>query len=170
MRRAWVSGRFAVPFWGLVLGVVLAGPALAADGVYKTVGPDGKVTYSQTPPVEGKAQKKLEFSHAPASPLPPEVLKFQREIQQSIAQKEKDALPPPGVGLRLFTAKWCGYCTQAKGYLKQRAVAFQEIDIDTAAGMVEFSRLGKGGVPLLTGQNLQLRGFSADAYAAALAR
>ena len=80
---------------------------------------------------------------------------------------------PPGQNAAFEEAIQRGLRTvvsQAKGYLKQRAVAFQEIDIDTAAGMVEFSRLGKGGVPLLTGQNLQLRGFSADAYAAALAR
>lgn len=144
--------------------------AAAAQQVYKVVGPDGKVTYSQTPPPPGsKLEKTLEFQELPSTPMPDYVLKFRQELEKSIDAKQKAQAEAPQA-LRLFTAKWCGYCRQAKGWLSQRGMAFQEVDIETPGGMAEFARTGgRRSVPLLIGPGLRLQGFSADGYAQALA-
>ena len=71
--------------------------------------------------------------------------------------------------LRLFSAQWCGYCRQAQAWLAANQVPYQNLDIDTREGMAEFVRSGKkGGIPLLLGPNVEVRGFSAGAYRAAL--
>ncbi|MGA2482179.1 MAG: glutaredoxin family protein [Candidatus Acidiferrales bacterium] len=35
-----------------------------------------------------------------------------------------------GTPIILYTTAWCGDCHQAKAFLKQRSIAFREIDID----------------------------------------
>jgi hypothetical protein len=44
----------------IFFGCALASAAIHADTVYRSVGPDGKVTYSQRPPAEGKIDKTLD--------------------------------------------------------------------------------------------------------------
>ena len=154
--------------WLLALGLA---SAHAGDAVYKTIGPDGKVIYSQTPPTQGKLDKKMNFEHLPATPLPAHVLQFRAEMERSLAQRQAQANAPVPAGLRLFSAKWCGYCRQAQSWLAAQQVPYQTLDIDTPEGMSEFVRTGnKGGVPFLLGPGVSLRGFSAPAYAAALGK
>jgi glutaredoxin-like YruB-family protein len=31
--------------------------------------------------------------------------------------------------VKLYTRKWCGWCLDAKEYLKERGISFQEIDV-----------------------------------------
>lgn len=159
--------------WALALALGLALPlaATAVDKVYKTIGPDGQVIYSQTPPaqVPGQVEKQMEFRNLPATALPDYVLKFRAEMERNMAQKASQAAAPPGNGLQFFTAKWCGYCKQAQAWLNANGVAYQALDIDTPQGMTAFVRTGhKVAVPLLVGPNVKLQGFSAQAYAAAL--
>lgn len=170
MKRATaVTCRATVLGW---CGLLAAAPvAMAGDAVYKSIGPDGKVTYSQAAPVDAKLERKMEFSHAPASALPASVLKFRQEMERSINAKYREATAPPTAALRLVTARWCGYCRQARAYLTAHAVPFQELDLETPAGMADYVRAGgKGGVPLLLGPNLRLQGYTQAYYDAALAR
>lgn len=156
---------------GLAIGLALPLAAVAADKVYKTIGPNGQVIYSQTPParVQGQVEKQMEFRNLPATALPDYVLKFRAEMERSMAQKVAQADAPSGNELRFFTAKWCGYCKQAQAWLNANGVAYQALDIDTPQGMTAFVRTGhKVVVPLLVGPNVKLQGFSAQAYAAAL--
>jgi len=143
----------------------------ANDKVYKSVGPDGKVVYSQTPPAQGRVEKQLSFDHLPATALPDYVLKFRAEMERNIALKQQPHAPAHANQLRLFTARWCGYCRQAQAWLAGRGIAHVTLDIDTPQGMTEFVRsgAGKGGVPLLVGPQVRVQGYSAAAYQAALA-
>jgi glutaredoxin len=151
----------------LVLSIAaLASGGAAAQGtdtVYRSVGPDGRVTYSQSPPASGKVDRKLEFEKLPATPLPAYLLQFRQDVSQAAV-----AAAPPPQGLRLYSATWCGYCRQARAWLQANGQAFQEVDIDQPAVLAEFRQRGNGGVPLLVGPNLSVRGFRAEAYAAAL--
>lgn len=154
-----------------VIGVALPLAALASDKVYKSVGPDGKTVYSQTLPAQnqGRVEKQLEFRHLPATALPDYVLKFRAEMERSMASKAEADAAAPAAGLRLFMAKWCGYCRQAQAWLGTHGVAYQALDIDTPEGMTAFVRTGnKVAVPLLMGPGVKLQGFSAQAYAGAL--
>ena len=159
--------------WLFLLGVAVALPLTAwtSDKVYKSVGPDGRIVYSQTPPEQsqGRVEKQLEFRHLPATALLDYVLKFRAEMERNMASKTQGDAAPPAAGLRLFMAKWCGYCRQAQAWLGANGVAYQALDIDTPEGMTAFVRTGnKVAVPLLVGPGVKLQGFKASAYAAAL--
>lgn len=154
----------------LLLAIACCGAtAQGRDTVYKSVGPDGKITYSQAAPDDRSKAQKLEFQQLPSSPLPDYVLKFRQEVERNAGARPAAA---PATGLRMFSAAWCGYCKEARKWLLAHGVAYQELDIDTPAGMAEFARSssGKGGVPLLVGPNVRLQGFSAGAYASALGK
>jgi glutaredoxin-like YruB-family protein len=54
--------------------------------------------------------------------------------------------------VKLYTRKWCGWCVDAKDYLKEHGIPFQEIDVgcDSAADE-EMQRLsGQRYVPTIT--------------------
>jgi glutaredoxin 3 len=54
--------------------------------------------------------------------------------------------------VKLYTRKWCGWCVDAKDYLKEHGIPFQEVDVgrDPAADE-EMQRLsGQRYVPTIT--------------------
>lgn len=164
-----MPGRVAA--WAVACLVVLSPAVHASDKVYKSVGPDGKVVYSQTPPAEGRLDKQMQFEQLPTTPLPDYVLKFRADMERNIALKQLPAADAPQK-LTLFNARWCGYCRQAQGWLAAQGITYVSMDIDTPDGMAAFvrARAGKGGVPLLLGPGVRVQGYSAQAYQAALAK
>lgn len=146
----------------------VAAPSFAAT-VYKTVGPDGKVVYTDQPPANTKESgtKTLDIKDEPSSPLPASVLKYQEQLKRSANKRVQE--PPRQMSASatpvLFSAQWCGYCRRAKAYLQQKGIAFQEQDIDTESGMQAFVAAGGGrGVPLLVVNGAVTRGFSEASY------
>lgn len=140
----------------------------AADAqiLYKSVGPDGKVVYSDKPPASGKIDKTLDVQALPNTAIPPQTLK---ELEQ-LKRDGKVQTAAPGAGLVLFSASWCGYSRQAKAHLAQRAVSYREYDIDTPEGKAAFVQAGGGrGVPLLIKNGDRVRGYSREGYEALLA-
>lgn len=94
---------------GLVLALV-AGSCSPAWALYKVVGPDGKVTYTDRAPVNQPSQhisKGGVVSSGPALPY---------ELKQAAARY-------PVV---LYTMPECGLCDQARTHLKSRGVPFTE--------------------------------------------
>jgi glutaredoxin len=142
-------------------------PALVhADTVYKTIGPDGRVIYSQQPPADGKVAKEFTFANLPATPLPESVVRYRNELQKSMQNrlagnsKRLDTSEPV-----LLMAQWCGYCRQAKGYLAEKGIRYKEYDIDTEAGMRALIEAGSGrGVPVMLWNDKKVQGFSRAAY------
>jgi len=100
-----------------------------AETLFKVVGPDGKITYTDRPPADGKSTTTLRFADAPSTPLPDAVLKYQAALQKSMQSRLSQAKKADAIGATtLFSAVWCGYCTRAKAYLqaersKRRAAA-----------------------------------------------
>jgi mycoredoxin len=45
---------------------------------------------------------------------------------------------PESTTIRIYTTPWCPDCHRAKSFLKQRGVAFEEINIEQAEGAAEF--------------------------------
>lgn len=135
-----------------------------AETLYKTIGPDGRIEYTDRPPADGKAAKTLNFADLPATPLPESVLRYREQLQKSmhkrLANAGKSAAEP-----QLFTAVWCGYCRKAKAYLAERGLAYREHDIDTADGQLAFAQAGSAsGIPLLLVGEQRVQGFSVSAY------
>lgn len=137
----------------------------AAETLYKSIGADGRVIYSDHPPADAKVQKTLTFSNLPASPLPEAVLRYRQQLQQSTGNRQTSPAARFSGNIQLFTAAWCGYCKKAKAYLAEKKISYQEYDIDTDAGRQAFGEAGNAsGIPLLLWQGKQLQGFSRGSY------
>lgn len=146
--------------------VFLAATTAQADTLYKVVGSDGKVTYTDRPAAEGNSVTALRFANAPSSPLPDSVLKYQAELQKSMQGRLAQAGKQDSTGTpALFVATWCGYCTRAKAYLQGKGIRYREYDIDTAdGGRAYFEAGGRKGVPLLVAGDKRQQGFSEGSY------
>lgn len=136
-----------------------------AQQLYKSIGPDGKVVYSDRPPAEGRVEKTMKLQEAPTSALDARSNSYVEQLRRLRASTP--VLPPPEDTV-LFSAKWCGYCKLAKAYLAGRSIPFREVDIDTHAGLAAFAGAGGNkGIPLLVKGSTRIQGFSEDSYAAA---
>lgn len=145
-----------------VAWLVVLEPAMA-ETLYKTIGPDGRVEYTDRPPADGKAAKTLNFADLPATPLPDSVLRYREQLQKGMQNRLANAGKRGGV--QLFSAAWCGYCRKAKSWLDGRGIAYTEHDIDTPDGGMAFAQAGSAsGIPLLLAGDQRVQGFSAAAY------
>lgn len=153
-RHSWRRATLAV-----LLPMLLAAGATMAGSMYKSVGPDGRIVYSDAPPASGRVQKTLQFESAPSSPLPAIYVDALRRLRA-------EAAPPTTTGdVVLYSAVWCGYCKKAKAYLAGKGIAYREVDIDTNDGMAAFAQVGGGkGIPLLLAGGQRIQGFSTSAY------
>ena len=117
MARPLSAVRVHAPARALVpaLLLVLSGVSLPAWSAYKVVGPDGKVTYTDRPPVDGAAQPVRGGNAGAAQPELPYAL------QQVVSRYP----------VRLFTGKNCAPCDAARDMLKTRGVPFTETTVDT---------------------------------------
>jgi glutaredoxin len=160
----------------IVLAAAALAAAAAASGqvLYKSIGPDGKVSYTDRPPAQGSVEKTLKIDDLPNTALPTKTLAELEQLRQKAAKGAAQASttaagkgdsPPVVSGVTLFAASWCGYCRKARAYLAQKQVAYQEVDIDTPDGKMAFVQAGgQGGIPLLLARGRKLRGFSEPAY------
>lgn len=163
-----MNARLTLLLLALAMACVALAPPANAETLYKSVGPDGRVEYTDRPPADGKAAKTLNFADLPATPLPESVLRYREQLQKSMQNRLANAGKPDG-GAQLFTAVWCGYCRKAKAYLAERGIAYREHEIDTPDGQIAFARAGNAsGIPLLLVGEQRVQGFSAAAYDAAL--
>ena len=53
------------------------------------------------------------------------------------------------MGYKLYTSKSCGYCADARQYLRERGISFTEISTDNPSGSKEADRLGIKYMPTL---------------------
>lgn len=137
----------------------------SADTVYKVVGPDGVVTYSDKPPSDRTRTDTLEFRNLPSSPLPAEVLRFREQLEKSAQGRITAARAPRAGDVALFTANWCGHCKRAKAHLAAAQITYTEYDIENVDGMRAFIGAGgTGGVPLLVAGDKRVQGYSLAAY------
>ena len=143
------SGLKALLALALVAGS-LASPLLQAQQVYRIVGPDGKVTFSdRPPPVSASDAKTTEATTSGAGSAVAARLPY--ELRQV-------ALKYPVV---LYTAENCAPCTAGRAMLTSRGIPFSEKTVTTAADSEALQRLsGETSLPVLTIGSQQLKGFS----------
>lgn len=125
--------------------LVAAGWALAQP-IYRSVGPDGRVTFSDRP---------LGTTSAPAGSAPP-------------AQASAPALPyalqqvSNRFPVTLYAGPNCAPCDSARQLLTQRGVPFSERTVDTNEDIEALQRLtGDTSLPAVSIGAQQLRGFAA---------
>ena len=119
-----------------------------AQPVYRIVGPDGKVMFSDKPPAEIKA-KVTSAASASGGGVASSSLPF--ELRQ-VAQKYP---------VTLYTGENCGPCQSARAMLITRGVPFAEKTVTTAEDSQALLRLsGENSLPFATIGGQQLKGFS----------
>jgi glutaredoxin len=162
--KKWQAVHFVSFIVFAVSGVMLPTSA-SADTVYKAVGPDGEITYTDKPPTDRTRANTLEFRNLPSSPLPAEVLRFREQLEKSAQGRINAARAPRAGDVALFTASWCGHCKRAKAHLAAAQISYVEYDIENVDGMRAFIGAGgSGGVPLLVARDRRVQGYSAAAY------
>jgi len=141
-----------------LLAMALAGLALPAAALYKVVGPDGRITYTDRPPSDTAARvttlNRGGVNEAPAA-------------QDALPQELRQATTRYPV--TLYTAADCPPCESARQLLVQRGVPFTEkliVSDDDAAAMERV--LGARTVPSLTIGSQALRGLSQSDWTAYL--
>ena len=138
----------------LLPAALLCCAALAHAQLYKSVGPDGRVTYSDTPPA---AARQLETRPLPSGAASGAALPYE------LAQVAK-AQP-----VTLFTADKCAPCDAARSFLAARGVPYAE---KTVASNDDIAALRAAGgdaqLPLLTIGRSKEKGFEEGAWNTAL--
>lgn len=63
--------------------------------------------------------------------------------------------------IKVYTTTWCVYCRMVKEYLKNKGVAFEEVDVehDRQAAMDLVQRTGQAGVPVIDIGDQTILGF-----------
>lgn len=124
--------------------LLLVGAAHAQ--VYRVVGPDGKVTFSDKPPAQ--AAQPAASGRAAASgggaALP-------YQLNQTVQRYP----------VTLYTSSTCAPCNSGRNLLVNRGVPFTEKTVETNDDIAALQRLaGNNSLPLLTIGGQQLKGFS----------
>jgi glutaredoxin len=146
--RTWAMKRIA--FSALLVGVgAIFSSQLMAQQVYRIVGPDGKVTFSdQPPPPSANAKVSTgrggSFGEAGSAALPSEL--------RSVVQR---------FPVTLYTGKECVPCDSGRNLLRQRGVPFSERTIESNEDIEAFRRIsGETTLPMATVGGQQMKGFS----------
>ena len=140
-RPAAVAGLLLLAAWSL---------AASAQQVYRIVGPDGKVTFSDRPPEDPKAKV------APAAVVGmggtgSNVAALPFELRNAASRYP----------VTLYTAANCAPCANARGFLSNRGVPFTEKTVGSNEDIEALQRLsGSQSVPFATIGAQQLKGFS----------
>jgi glutaredoxin len=126
-----------------------AGFAGLAQAQYKVVGPDGKITYTDRPPVGTKGQPV--GSGSTGGGVSTGNLPY--ELRQVVSR----------FPVTLYTSTDCSPCDNGRALLKQRGVPFVERTVSSTEDAEALKRLeGLSNVPVLRIGGQQLKGFSAD--------
>jgi glutaredoxin len=123
--------------------------------LYKWVGPDGKVTYTDTPP-PSSAQR---VETRPLASGAVNTAGFPYELSQAVK-----AHP-----VTLYTTRNCAPCEEGRKLLSERGIPFTEKTVNSNDDIVQFRKLDNDGeLPLLVVGRHQQRGFESSAWQTAL--
>ena len=138
----------------LLPAALLCCAALAHAQLYKSVGPDGRVTYSDTPPAAAKQVKSRPLPAGAASAA---------QLPYELAQVAK-AQP-----VTLYTADKCAPCDAARAFLAARGVPYSERTVSTSEDIALLrSTAGDAQLPFLTIGRSKEKGFEEGAWNTAL--
>lgn len=130
------------------IAVLLATGQLQAQAVYRVVGADGRITYSDKPPAASDNAATTGASgksaNAGMAALPYELLQVVRKFP-----------------VTLYTSNNCVPCDSGRALLSNRGIAFTEKSINTVEDSAALQRLsGEVSLPFLTIGGQQIKGYS----------
>ncbi|MDP3250079.1 MAG: DUF4124 domain-containing protein [Polaromonas sp.] len=141
--------KFAAAHALLVLATGVFSSAVSAQQVFRIVGPDGKVTFSdQPPPASANARVTAASGDGNRGPANPS-LPF--ELRRVAGQYP----------VTLYTGNDCAPCGSARALLTARGIPFTETTVTTFEDPQALKRLsGENALPFVTIGSQQLKGFS----------
>ena len=120
-----------------------------AQQVYRIVGADGKVTFSDKPPVDSNAKVTSGSSGGSGGATGASQLPF--ELRQIVSKYP----------VTLYTGENCSPCLSARSMLISRGVPFTEKTVKTSEDSQALQRIsGESSLPFATVGSQQLKGFS----------
>ena len=138
-----------------LLGCASAWGAVAHAQVYRIVGPDGRVTFSDRPPPDANA------TPAPSMPLPASTSSGGAVALPTELRNAATRFP-----VTLYTAPACGPCETARSFLSSRGIPFTEKTVSTDADVRAVRNLSGGNsLPFATIGGQHLIGFSESEWA-----
>lgn len=132
----------------------LASAASQAQSLYRSVGPDGRITYSDraiSPNAKpsGDAMSGTDNAASSANAQLP------YDLRQTAARYP----------VTLYTGKDCEPCNEARSHLQNRGIPFNERTIDSGSDVAALRKIsGQDSLPFATVGNQHLKGFGADSW------
>jgi glutaredoxin len=149
------STRFELKFTGLCTAIMLF--ASPAHALYKVVGPDGKVSYTDRPPIASNDKISTVKPNGATTAVDNAGTALPAALRQVAAK-----FP---VVLYVTTAD-CEPCNAGRTFLRQRGIPHAERSVTTTEDSEAFKRIaGANDVPTLTIGAQVLRGYSASDWA-----
>lgn len=129
--------------------LLLVGTLSQAQTVFRIVGPDGKVTFSDKPPVAGATNVTATGRDGKAVSVANNALPFElRQVTQRFP-------------VTLYSSATCAPCGSGRNFLTSRGVPFTERTISTVEDNEALVRLsGESSLPFLTIGGQKIKGFS----------
>lgn len=125
--------------------------ASASAQLYKWVGPDGKVTYSDTPPPS--SAKQVETKNVTTSVV--NAADFPYELAEAVKTGP----------VTLYTTRSCIPCDDGRRLLNERGIPFYEKTVNSNEDIAQLRKAGgKGQLPLLTVGRTKEEGFAAGVW------
>jgi glutaredoxin len=150
-----ISAHRAFQLTGLCMGLMLL--ASPAHALYKVVGPDGKVSYTDRPPIASNDKISTVKPNGATAAVDNPATSLPASLRQ-VATK----FP---VVLYVTTAD-CEPCNTSRSFLKERGIPYAERSVTTPEDSEAFKRIaGANDVPTLTIGSQVLRGFSGSEWA-----
>ena len=137
-----------------LLGLSLSG---AAQTVYRVMGPDGKLTFSDKPPTNASTGKVIESQGSTATSVAGTDLPF--ELRQVVSR----------FPITLYSSNNCAPCGAGRALLVNRGIPFTERSVNTPADAAALTRAtGESTLPTLTVGGQRLIGYSQSEWAQTL--
>lgn len=132
-----------------LLATALLAPLAQSQEIYRIVGADGKVTFSDQPPPDAKNTAKIGTVGAVPT-----------ETRQNLPfELQQRAVKYP---ITLYSAQNCPPCDSGRNLLTTRGIPHTEKTVNTSEDVAAFGRVStENTLPLLVVGGLQIKGFSA---------
>ena len=122
----------------------------SAQQVYKIVGPDGRVTFSDKPPADNNAQATTASVAGVPATKGTNLAGLPFELRQAASRYP----------VTLYTSPGCTTCAEGRSMLTSRGIPFAEKVVASNQDIEAFKRMGATNVPLLTIGSQQLPNYS----------
>ena len=142
-----------LPVLFLTACAAMASSVSHAQNLYRSVGPDGRVTYSDRA-VNSNAKASAETTGSAESSAPANA-QLPYELRQTASRYP----------VMIYTGKDCLPCDEARSFLQSRGIPYGERTIETSSDVAALKKLsGQDNLPFATIGNQHLKGFGSDSW------